>query len=240
MTFSIAGYCERTGRFGVAIASSSPAVGARCLFVRAGVGAACSQNITDPRLGDRLLDLLAGGKNADEAMAQVVNETGLIQYRQLSVVDANGGSTAFSGEETLGTHDIARAPSVVAMGNLLRDQRIPSRMIAAFDEQPEKELEDRLLRAMKIALGLGGEEGPVYSSAMKIAGSAPWPETDLRVDWSVSPIQQLESIWRLWRPRKDDYLMRAFDPAAAPVFGVPGDLKRRVPVSPDESAALES
>ena len=61
VTFSVAGHCARTGRFGVAVSSSSPAVAARCAFVRAGVGAACSQNITDPRLGDRLLDLLALG-----------------------------------------------------------------------------------------------------------------------------------------------------------------------------------
>ncbi len=223
MTFSIAGYCQRTGRFGVTISSSSPAVAARCAFARAGVGAACSQNITDPRLGDRLLDLLAQGKSADEAMAQVVNETELIQYRQLSVVDANGGSTAFSGERVLGTNDIARAPYVAAAGNLLSDRRIPARMIAAFEEKPDADLEDRLLRAMKIALALGGEAGPVYSAGMKIVGSVPWPETDLRVDWAVNPVQQLEMLWRLWRPRKNDYIIRALDPAAAPAYGVAGD-----------------
>lgn len=225
MTFSIAGFCERTGRFGVAVSSSSAAVGARCAFVRAGVGAACSQNITDPRLGERLLDLLAQGKSADEAMAQVVNETELIQYRQLSVVDNRGGSTSFSGERVLGANDIARAPSVAVAGNLLRDVRIPARMVASFEENPERDLEDRLLRAMKIALTLGGEEGPIYSAALKIAGSVEWPETDLRVDYSVSPIQQLEMLWRLWRPVKDDYLLRALDPASAPVYGVPGDLQ---------------
>ena len=38
MTFSIVGRCERTGQLGVAISSSSIAVGARCPWVRAGVG----------------------------------------------------------------------------------------------------------------------------------------------------------------------------------------------------------
>lgn len=220
MTFSIAGSCQRTGRFGAAIASSSPAVAARCLFIRAGVGAACSQNNADPRIGERLLDLLALGRSADEAMAQVVNETELIQYRQLSVVDANGGSTAFSGEQTMGSSDIARAPFVAAAGNLLRDPRIPSRMVAAFEEKPEADLEDRLLRALKVALTLGGEVGPVHSAGMKIAGTTPWPETDLRIDWSVNPIQQLEMLWRLWRPLKDEYVTRALDPASAQIHGV--------------------
>src|SRR6202047_4030670 len=40
MTFSIAARCVRTQMFGMAIASSSPAVAARCAHARAGAGAA--------------------------------------------------------------------------------------------------------------------------------------------------------------------------------------------------------
>lgn len=68
MTFSIAGRCSRTGWFGVAISSSSPAVGGRCAHVRPGVGAACTQNITDPRLGPLFLDLMASAADAREAL----------------------------------------------------------------------------------------------------------------------------------------------------------------------------
>src|SRR6185436_14689033 len=59
MTFSLLGADAEAGQVGGVISSSSPAVAARCLAVRAGVGAAASQNVTDPRLGPRLLDLLA-------------------------------------------------------------------------------------------------------------------------------------------------------------------------------------
>jgi uncharacterized Ntn-hydrolase superfamily protein len=61
MTFSIAARCQKTGMFGIAISSSSPAVAARCAHARAGAGAVCSQNVTDPRLGTRGLNLLAEG-----------------------------------------------------------------------------------------------------------------------------------------------------------------------------------
>ncbi|KAA9165909.1 DUF1028 domain-containing protein, partial [Delftia sp. BR1] len=61
MTFSIVGRCERTGQLGVAISSSSIAVGARCPWVRAGVGVVSTQNITLPALGPRVLDLLEQG-----------------------------------------------------------------------------------------------------------------------------------------------------------------------------------
>ncbi|MCM3082206.1 DUF1028 domain-containing protein, partial [Brevibacillus invocatus] len=46
MTFSIVGRCPETGQLGIAISSSSIAVGARCPWVRAGVGAVATQNIT--------------------------------------------------------------------------------------------------------------------------------------------------------------------------------------------------
>ena len=71
MTFSLVARCAKTGMFGVAISSSSPAVGARCSHARAGVGAVASQNVTDPRLGPLALDLMQGGKSAAEAIAAV-------------------------------------------------------------------------------------------------------------------------------------------------------------------------
>ena len=50
MTFSITGHCSRTDMTGVAITTSSIAVGSRCPHARAGVGAVATQNITDPSL----------------------------------------------------------------------------------------------------------------------------------------------------------------------------------------------
>ncbi|VTM89133.1 Family of uncharacterised function (DUF1028) [Raoultella ornithinolytica] len=38
MTFSIAAYCPESGQFGIALSSSSIAVGARCPWLQAGVG----------------------------------------------------------------------------------------------------------------------------------------------------------------------------------------------------------
>ncbi|OXH88628.1 fimbrial assembly protein FimA, partial [Burkholderia multivorans] len=56
MTFSIVGRCPETGQLGIAISSSSIAVGARCPWVRAGVGAVATQNVTLPALGPQILD----------------------------------------------------------------------------------------------------------------------------------------------------------------------------------------
>ncbi|MGB3388677.1 MAG: DUF1028 domain-containing protein, partial [Pseudaminobacter sp.] len=61
MTFSISARCAATGMFGIAVSSSSPCVAARCAHARAGVGVVATQNITDPTLGPRGLDLMASG-----------------------------------------------------------------------------------------------------------------------------------------------------------------------------------
>ena len=52
MTFSISGFCQKTSMVGVAITTSSICVASRCPWVRAGVGAAATQNVTDPSLGN--------------------------------------------------------------------------------------------------------------------------------------------------------------------------------------------
>ena len=72
MTFSVAARCPKTGMLGVAITTSSIAVASRCPWARAGVGAVSTQNITDPSLGRKGLDLLQSGLAAPEAMKQLM------------------------------------------------------------------------------------------------------------------------------------------------------------------------
>jgi uncharacterized Ntn-hydrolase superfamily protein len=223
MTLSIAARCAETGQFGVAITSSSPAVAARCAFARAGVGAACTQNVTDPRLGTVLLDRMGDGDSAPAAMAAVTEAEPLIAWRQLSAIDRNGLTAAWSGAGTLGTYATAEGPDCVAAGNLLAESNVPLEMVGAFAGRPDSDLGGRLLAALVEGLRAGGEAGPVHSAGLIIVSDVPWPVTNLRVDWSEDPISELTALWRLWRPQADAYRLRALDPAAAPGYGVPGD-----------------
>jgi uncharacterized Ntn-hydrolase superfamily protein len=223
MTLSIAARCAQTGQFGVAITSSSPAVAARCASARAGVGAACTQNITDPRLGKVLLDRMGQGDSALAAMSTVTETESLIAWRQLTAIDRNGVTAAWSGAHTLGTYATAEGPDCVAAGNLLADSRVPLEMVGAFAARPDSDLGGRLLAALAAGLRAGGEAGPVHSAGLIVVSDVPWPVTDLRIDWSDDPMAELTAIWRLWRPQADAYRLRALDPAAAPSYGVPGD-----------------
>jgi uncharacterized Ntn-hydrolase superfamily protein len=223
MTFSLAARDPATGAFGMVLSSSSPAVAARCLHLRPGVGAAASQNVTNPALGPRLLDLLQDEATAEEAMAQVVAEEAHPESRQLTVVDAAGRIAYFSGTGALGTHAAATGHQAVAAGNMLADAQVVQAMIDAYQASAAATFEERLLAGFLGALAAGGEEGPVRSAGLAVVEGVPWPVTDLRVDDADDPAAELSRLLTLWLPQKRDYLTRALDPRRAPSYGVPGD-----------------
>ncbi|MFP3561588.1 DUF1028 domain-containing protein, partial [Paraburkholderia sp. SIMBA_049] len=81
------------------------AVGARCPWVRAGVGAVATQNITLPALGPQILDLIEHQQLAPAvALDRALSANGWSQYRQVTVIDGQGQTACFTGKEALGTH----------------------------------------------------------------------------------------------------------------------------------------
>jgi uncharacterized Ntn-hydrolase superfamily protein len=199
-------------------------VAARCAHARAGAGTVATQNITDPMLGPKGLDLLGQGLTAKDALTRLCTEARHIDYRQLALVDRNGGTASFSGSKTLGVHQTAAAPNVVAAGNLLKSKDIPDRMIDAFMTDEKAPLGDRLIAALQGALQAGGEEGAVHSAGMLLVRDVGWPIADLRSDWhETDPIGELVRLWQLWQPQMEAYVIRALNPASAPSYGVPGD-----------------
>jgi len=223
MTFSIVARCPDTGMFGIAVSSSSPAVAARCGHARAGVGAVASQNITDPSLGTRALDLMELGATAPEAVAIIKATAPHVDYRQVTAVGIDGQVAIHSGGKVLGIWGHALTQGALAAGNLLADEGVPAAMIKAFGAS-KGHLGDRLVAAMRGAVAAGGEEGPVHSAGMKLVDKVSWPVADLRVDWSDGdPIEDLARLWAIYKPQLDAYVTRALNPVAAPSYGVPGD-----------------
>ena len=90
MTFSLVARCAETGMFGMAVASSSPAVAARCAYARTRVGAVASQNVTDPSLGPKMLDLMERGLDAKQALEELKTRANFLEYRQILAVDHLG------------------------------------------------------------------------------------------------------------------------------------------------------
>lgn len=222
MTFSILGHCRETGQFGVAIASSSPAVAARCAHVRAHVGAVATQNVTDPRLGPLALDAMARGADARAAVRAAEAVAGdAAPWRQVTALDAQCGA-AFSGARALGRNGHAIGAHAVAAGNMLASDAVLPAMLDAF-AAARGALGDALVAALEAGLAAGGEAGPVHSAGLLLVADQSWPLADLRVDWSDTPVADLRALWTLWAPQMADYVTRARNPQAAPSYGVPGD-----------------
>ncbi len=231
MTFSIIAKCEKTGMFGLAVSSSSPAVAARCAYARAGVGAVSTQNITNPLLGDICLDYMAQNHSAKQALELTAQQEEYIDYRQLLAIDAHGDTHIISGKNTLGLWAEHATKNAASAGNMLDNASIPQAMVDAFHDSrnADAHIAVRLLNALDAALAAGGEAGPVHSAGIKIVDKVAWSVADLRVDWRDNeggndcPIQNLRQVWSVYEPQLDAYVKRALNPAESPSYGVPGD-----------------
>ena len=224
MTFSIVGFCERTKMTGVAITTSSISVGSRCPWVRAKAGAVSTQNITDPSIGNEVLDSMEKGFSSKEAIRKVLEDRPNVEYRQVAAIDLNGLAASFTGKHILGKHAVHSGENSIAAGNLLKKSTLPKVMTDKFLETFNMHLADRLILALLAGVESGGEEGPTHSSALLVAHEQSWPLVDLRVDWSDNcPVNELYNLWKNYKPQMESYLVRALNPSNAPSYGVPGD-----------------
>jgi uncharacterized Ntn-hydrolase superfamily protein len=225
MTFSLVGRCARTRMVGVAITTSSIAVGSRCPWVRAGAGAVSTQNVTLPSLGPSILDCLERGEAPEDAVRTLMEREKDRAYRQVVVIDCDGRTAHYTGEKILGTNAVAKGRDAIAAGNLLSTDAVPQAMVEAFEQAGEdRHLAERLLTGLTAGVRRGGEMGPVHSAALLVASELSWPLVDLRVDWDdEDPVARLSALWQAYEPQMMDYVSRALKPASAPSYGVPGD-----------------
>ena len=223
MTYSLVARCKRTGMFGVAVVSSSQAVAARCIFAEAEVGAVATQNLTDPALGTRMLNLLRGGAGAIEAIAILKETHPHMGWRQLLAVDGNGRSAVHSGTRVQPLAGEARALDVACAGNLLADTAMPGAAVAAF-RAASGHIGDRIVAALRAGRDAGGGLERMRSAGLRLVRDVSWPVADLRVDWTDGdPVEELAALWARYAPQLDAFVARALDPEHAPP--APPDLK---------------
>ncbi|MBL8669726.1 MAG: DUF1028 domain-containing protein [Alphaproteobacteria bacterium] len=215
MTFSMVGRCARTGMLGAIVTTSSIAVGSRCPYARAKVGAVLTQHRTDPTLGPTGLELLAKGMSAQETVDALVKSTPHHGWRQLAVIDAKGRTAHFSGKNITSVHAGITGKDCVAVANIVRTTDVPKAMVSAFEADPALPLATRLCRALHAGEDAGGEPNPVTSAALLVVHEQSFPYVDLRVDDHPEPIIEIERLWGLYEPKAAEYVIRACDPDRA-------------------------
>lgn len=216
MTFSLVGMCRRTGMFGAAVTTSNMNVGTRCPFARAGVGAVLTQNRTDNRLGPKGLALLEDGKSAPEVIDALVADNPTIGWRQLAVVDRDGDTGFHHGDRITSIHAAAEGDGCCAIGNVIRNEDIPQKMVDAFEGSADAHLAERLLRALEAGLAAGSEFKQIKSAALLVVHAEPFPLVDLRVEFDRAPLAELRFLWEAYQPQMERFVIQVVDPDSLP------------------------
>ena len=89
-TFSIVAVDPETGVCGAAVASKYPSVGKVVPYVRAGVGAFCTQHWHHPPWGEQALDLLEKGHGPETVLGMLLKDDERKDKRQLGIINMQG------------------------------------------------------------------------------------------------------------------------------------------------------
>lgn len=212
MTFSLAARDPATGMFGIAIATSAVAVGNRCPWVRAGVGAVTTQHRTDTRAGPIGIDLLSKGYSAQETVNLLAASNDFPQERQFAAVDREGRVAFFNGPEIECINAGYAGNQCVSTGNFIANTGVPRHMVEAYEAATDLPFAERLLAAVDAGLAGGGETKPIMSAALLIADRNTWPLVDLRVDWKENPLDELRALWEFYEPHQQRFVKQVLTP----------------------------
>ncbi len=195
-TYSIVARDPQTGDLGVAVQSHWFAVGPVVPWARAGVGAVATQSIAEPAYGPRLLDLLAAGQSAPDALARLLAADPQAAYRQVAVVDADGRVGVHTGERCIAFAGDAAGEQFSAQANMMATPDVWPAMARAF-EAAAGPLPRRLMAALHAAEAHGGDVRGRQSAALLVvpAEAEPWQAlADLRVDDDAEPLDELSRL----------------------------------------------
>jgi uncharacterized Ntn-hydrolase superfamily protein len=197
MTFSIVGFDPESRSWGVAVASRFLAVGAVVPWGRAGAGAVATQASANLSYGPHGLDLMAGGRSADEVIAELTGADDEREHRQVGVVDARGRGASFTGGSCLDWAGGEAGDGYAVQGNVLAGPQVVQALARAWQDSAGRSLERRLLAGLTAGDEAGGDrrgrqgaalrvwrEGAAYGGVLDIA-------IDLRVDDHRAPVGEL-------------------------------------------------
>jgi uncharacterized Ntn-hydrolase superfamily protein len=203
-TYSIVAYDSITGDLGVAVQSKFFAVGSVVPWAEADVGAVASQAFGNPTYGPRGLELLKEGQAVDDVLITLLADDPDSERRQLGIVDANGNSAAFTGDECLEWAGHHVGSHFSAQGNILVSGETVDAMARGFTET-DGMLGERLMSALEAGQRAGGDSRGMQSAAILVVrkgggyGGYNDRYCDLRVDDHTDPIGELRRIFDMWK-----------------------------------------
>ena len=213
MTWSIVAFDESSGAVAVAVATRAFAVGARCPFVRRGVGAVSTQSISNPYLGPAVLDLLEQGVAPDAAIEAALRDDEGRHLRQIHAVDSRGRTAAWTGRNCVEWAGDRTGQGFSVAGNMLAGEQVVRSTYDNFVAHAGQLLPERLLGALEAGEAAGGDKRGKQSAALVVTTTEDFPDINIRVDDNVDPLPELRRLLSIYRrdvePRSWMYPSRA-------------------------------
>ena len=194
MTFSIIARCVDTGCFGVAAATAIPAVGKLLTHAQGGVGAVATQARLNPYLGIDGIRLLQQGRPAREVRDILAVQDPRAAARQFAVIDRDGGTAAWTGEECIGWAGAREHENFSVQGNRLAGEHVLDTLAEVFLGSHGKPLDERLMEALEAGDRAGGDTKGERSATIYIVEREEYPLWDIRVDAHPEPFSELRRL----------------------------------------------
>lgn len=156
MTYSIIGRDPVTGATGIAVQSRWFHAGQDLAWIEPGVGAVCTQALTDPSYGPRGLALMRDGRGPGDALAEATAADDGREVRQVAYMDAEGNVAQHTGAACVEAAGHVVGRHCCAQGNMLASDTCWHAMVDAFADTAG-DLTDRLLAALDAAEREGGD-----------------------------------------------------------------------------------
>lgn len=170
-TFSIIAVDPQAGICGAAVASKYPAVGKVVPYVRAGVGAFCTQHWHNPAWGEKALDLLEAGQGSEDVLGLLLKNDERRDKRQLAIIDIQGRAANRNPADAdpSGVYWGSMSGRYYAcQGNTLTGREVVVAMAEAYEET-KGSLTDRLMAALVAADCTGGDHRGRLAAGIRVA-----------------------------------------------------------------------
>jgi uncharacterized Ntn-hydrolase superfamily protein len=169
------------------------------MWARPGVGAVATQSLSERSYGPLGLDLLAGGKTPEQALAALVTADPDAEVRQVGILAADGSTAAHTGPSCIPDAGHQTGDGYSVQANIMRSPAVWPAMAETF-EGSTAPFTHRLLATLEAGEEAGGDWRGMQAAGLLVVpaeGKAWETVVELYVDDHPEPLAELRRLLAL-------------------------------------------